>query len=138
MIKNITKIIFLLLLILNVSSAKHFRLEKEYQKIFCEKVRGKMEYVLSDRTRVDCQTSTYSFEVDFGRKAFEAVGQSLYYSMMTGKKAGIVLIQETKADNKYIGRILKLAEKYNIHVFIINKNLEIRKIKSKKSSSRTR
>ena len=88
-----------------------------------------MEYRLADHTRVDCQTSTYSFEVDFGHKAFEAVGQALYYSMMTGKKAGIVLIQETKADNRYIGRIKKLAQKYHISIFIINKKLEIRKLK---------
>ncbi len=88
-----------------------------------------MEYGLQDRTRVDCLTSNYAFEIDFGHKAFEAVGQALYYAMMTGRKPGIVLIQETKYDNAYIGRIKKLAVKYEIVIFTINKNLEIRKIK---------
>lgn len=88
-----------------------------------------MEYRLKDGTRVDCQTSTYSFEVDFGRKAFESVGQALYYAMMTGKRPGIVLIQETKADNRYIGRIKPLARRYGIYLFVINLGLEIRAIK---------
>ncbi len=123
------KYLFLIFILCTNLFSKHIHLEKYYQEAFCKKVNGKMEYILSDRTRVDCQTSTYSFEVDFGRKAFEAVGQSLYYSMITGKKAGIVLIQETKADNRYISRIKKLAKKYNIHLFIINKKLEIRNIK---------
>ena len=116
-------------LLFTLSHARHFKLEKEYQKVFCSKVNGQLEYTLPDHTRVDCQTHTYSFEVDFGHKAFEAVGQALYYAMMTGKKAGMVLIQETKADNRYIGRIKPLARKYNISIFVINKKLEIRKIK---------
>lgn len=123
------KYLFITFILCTNLFSKHIHLEKYYQRAFCEKVRGKLEYILKDKTRVDCQTNTYSFEVDFGIKAFEAVGQSLYYSMMTGKKAGIVLIQETKADNRYIGRIKKLAKKYNIHLFIINKKLEIRNIK---------
>jgi len=121
--------ITIILILSTLLTAKHFRLEREYQKIFCEKVKGEVEYILPDHTRVDCQTSTYSFEVDFGHKAFEAVGQALYYSMITGKKAGIVLIQETKADNRYIGRIKPLVKKYNITLFIINKELQIRKIR---------
>jgi hypothetical protein len=40
--------------------------------------------------------------------------------MLTGKNAGIVLIQESKSDNRYIGRIKKLASKYNIKLFVMN------------------
>jgi len=109
--------------------ARHAHLERYYQKVFCDKVHGAMEYRLDDGTRVDCQTSTYSFEVDFGHKAFESVGQALYYAMMTGKRPGIVLIQETKADNRYIGRIKPLAKKYGIYLFVINRELKIRAVK---------
>ena len=116
-------------LIFAFANAKHLHKERMYQEIFCSKVHGQLEYRLPDRTRVDCLTSTYAFEVDFGRKAFEAIGQALYYSMMTGKKPGIVLIQETKSDNRYIGRIKKLAKDYGISIFIINKKFEIRNIK---------
>ena len=124
-----TRIALLIILSTLLLHARHLNLEKVYQKAFCAKVRGELEYTLPDHTRVDCQTNTCSFEVDFGRKAFEAVGQALYYSMITGKKAGIVLIQETKSDNRYIGRIKKLAQRHNISLFIINKDFEIRKIK---------
>ncbi|ADV47053.1 hypothetical protein [Nitratifractor salsuginis] len=119
----------LLLLLPALLFARHTHLEKYYQKAFCDKVHGQMEYRLSDGTRVDCQTSTYSFEVDFGHKAFESVGQALYYAMMTGKRPGIVLIQETRADNRYIGRIKKLARRYGIYLFIINRELQIRAIR---------
>ena len=109
--------------------AKHLHKERFYQKEFCKRVKGEMEYRLKDKTRVDCQTNTYSFEIDFGSKGFEGVGQALYYSMMTGKKAGLVLIQESKRDNRYIGRLKKLCKKYGIKLFIINKKLEIRLVK---------
>ena len=108
--------------------AKHIHHERYYQRIFCDQVHGQMEYRLYDRVRVDCLTPNYAFEVDFGRKAYEAVGQALYYAMETGKKPGIVLIQETRRDNAYIGRIKKLARKYGIAVYIINKKLEVRKV----------
>ena len=114
---------------LTAAFAKHLHKEKYYQRTFCNMVHGQLEYRLPDRTRVDCLTRTYVFEVDFGRKAFEAIGQALYYSKMTGKKPGIVLIQETKRDNRYIGRIKKLAKDYGISIFIINKKFEIRNIK---------
>ena len=122
------KIFIVLLIFTSLLSAKHLHKEKIYQEIFCDKVKGKMEYRLPDRTRVDCQTSTYSFEVDFGRKGFEGIGQALYYSMITGKKAGLLLIQENKSDNRYIGRLKKLCKKHDVTLFIINKKFEIRYI----------
>ncbi len=124
MYKYIIFFIFCLLL-----HAKHLHKEKVYQEIFCNKVHGKMEYRLYEGSRVDCLTNTYAFEVDFGRKAFESIGQALYYAMMTGKKPGIVLIQETRRDNRYIGKIKRLAKKYGIAVFVINKKFEVRRVK---------
>lgn len=88
-----------------------------------------MEYVLKDRSRVDCYTSNYAFEVDFGSKGYEAIGQTLYYSIMTGKKPAIVLIRENRKDDKYIGRIKKVCKKHHIKLFVIDKYFEIRNIK---------
>ncbi|MFH1027609.1 MAG: hypothetical protein V1791_06370 [Pseudomonadota bacterium] len=34
----------------------------------------------------------YAVEVEYAHKWAEAIGQSLYYSRMTGKKPGVVLI----------------------------------------------
>ena len=122
------KIITAMLLFSISVFARHVNHESYYQRAFCEKVHGQLEYRLDDGTRVDCLTKTYAFEVDFGHKAFESVGQALYYAMMTGKRPGIVLIRETRRDDRYIGRIKPLAEKYGIYLFVIDKNLSVRSL----------
>jgi len=63
--------------------------EAQYVQDTCE---GVIEYRLLDRTRVDCLTDSHAIEYDFSRKWAEAIGQSLHYARMTGKRAGIVLI----------------------------------------------
>jgi hypothetical protein len=70
--------------------------ESYFQDKFCK---GVKEYVLSDRTRVDCLTDTHAIEYDFSNKYSEAIGQSLGYTLETGNKAGIVLI--LKKDRHY-------------------------------------
>lgn len=61
--------------------------------------------VLQDRTRCDCLTRDYAVEVDFGKKWAEAIGQSLHYARLTGKKAGVLLIINSKKDEKYARRL---------------------------------
>jgi len=87
-----------------VSSAGHLNPEKYYQQQWCEH-RGQMEVALPDGTRVDCLTQTSAVEMDFAPKWTEAIGQSLYYSLQTGKRAGIVLIMESEKDVKYLIRM---------------------------------
>ena len=90
-------------ILLQFSSAWAGRLhsENDYQKIWCAAQRGEVEVVLPDRTRADCLTKRYAVEVEFANKWYQAIGQALFYSMQTGKKAGILLIIEGKAKNKY-------------------------------------
>jgi len=95
--------------------------EKYYQTILCKELGGRMEYVLSDRTRVDCLTDSYAIEVDFAKKWAEAVGQSLYYALMTHRKPGIGLIVDRVKDRKYLKRIKKLTRKYHIKLYEIAK-----------------
>ena len=100
-------ILFLLctLLIPCLASAKHLHPEKYYQDLWCTDQGGRAEVVMSDKTRCDCLTDTHAVEVDFARKWYEALGQSLYYSMQTGKRAGILLIIESDDDLKYWFRL---------------------------------
>jgi len=49
---------------------------------------GAVEHRLHDGTRVDILTATHAIEADWSHKWAEAVGQSLYYSLITGKKPG--------------------------------------------------
>ena len=88
--------------------------EKEYVKAYCK---GQIEYRLPDKTRVDCLTDEYAIEFDFGNKWAESVGQSLYYSKMTGKKPAIALILTSLADYRYLKRIERVDN--NIKVFLI-------------------
>ena len=92
--------------------------EAYYQVQFCEKVNGITEFILPDRTRVDCLTDDYAIEVDWAKKWAESIGQSLFYADMTDKKAGVALIVGEK-DQRYLKRINSIARKVKIKVFII-------------------
>ncbi len=93
--------------------------ERAYQRRWCVEHRGVMEYVLPDRTRVDCVTADYAVEVDFARKWAEAVGQSLYYAKGTSKKPGIVLIMEDEKDSRFLRRLDALTGGLGITVWTI-------------------
>ena len=61
--------------------------ESYYQQKWCATHQGTPEFRLPDRTRVDCLLESHAVEVDFAPKWAEAIGQSLHYSRMTGKRA---------------------------------------------------
>jgi len=92
-----------------------FRLHRErwYQDKFCE---GKKEVVMEDRTRVDCLTNEYAIEYDFAKKWYEAVGQALHYSRLTGKKPGIVLILEKENDPDEVYKLLMVIEHFGLGI----------------------
>lgn len=96
-------------------AGKRLKPEKEYQTDWCSD-RGKMEFVLPDKTRCDCLTATHAVEVDFGNKWAEAIGQSLYYAFKTGKRAGILLILEKPSDQRYWLRLNSTIEHYNLPI----------------------
>ncbi len=96
--------------------AKREHPEKWYQQKWCEAHRGQVEVVLLDGTRCDCVTDTHAIEFDFGDHWSEAVGQSAYYAIQTGKKAGIVLILESMKDRKYWIRLNTTIEHFNLPV----------------------
>ena len=88
--------------------------ERWYQEKWCKGV-GEVEYRLKDGTRVDCLTSSHAIEFDFGRKWAEAIGQSLYYSAQTGKRAGIVLIVR-KEEKRFVDRLRITIERFSLPI----------------------
>lgn len=92
--------------------------EADYVNHYCPQWKGQIEYVLPDRTRVDCLTDTHAIEFDWCRKWAEAIGQSLYYAKMTGKTPQIVLICKPN-EGRFVKR-LRLAS--DVEVLIISKN----------------
>ena len=125
------KIKFLVILLLSISlNAKHLHKEKFYQNIFCKKINGVTEYVLDDKSRVDCLTTTYAIEVDFANKWAESIGQSLFYAIKTEKKPAVLLIMERgQKDIKYLKRFNTVAKKHGIQLFTIDRNLVIKRYK---------
>ncbi len=121
---NVLKVIkvlitFIILFTTGNVKAKHIHHEKVYQEYFCGSLNGKSEYVLPDRTRIDCLTDEYAIEVDFAKKWSEAIGQSLYYSYCTKREPGILLILESEKDEKHLHKIQPLVKLYGIRLWLI-------------------
>ena len=76
--------------------------EKDYVNKYCS---GQIEYILPDKTRIDCLTDEYAIEYDYAKKWAESIGQSLYYAKKTGKKPAVAIIISKPSDRKYIQRI---------------------------------
>lgn len=66
--------------------------------------------------RVDCLTSLYAIEFDFADKWAEAIGQALFYKMLTGKIAGIVLILEHEKDLRYLAQLNDIIQQFNLNI----------------------
>lgn len=98
--------------------AKRIHKESWYQDAWCTKYNGITEYKLKDRTRVDCLTKTHAIEHDFANKWAEAVGQSLHYARLTGKKAGIALIVEKSREERYYRQLIKNVKFYDLPIDI--------------------
>ncbi|MBW7957207.1 MAG: hypothetical protein H3C68_04870 [Deltaproteobacteria bacterium] len=91
--------------------------ERDYQSYWCGLAGGTAEFVLPDRARVDCLTDEHAVEVDFAPKWAEAIGQSLYYAAVTGKKPGILLIMRDEGDTRYLERLFRASAGLGITVW---------------------
>ena len=110
------KILAFVLLVFSVSA--YATDERHYQKVWCDGQKGEMEFVLPDKTRVDCLTPSLAVEVDFAKKWAEAVGQALHYASWTGRRAGIVLIIGP-GDDHLVRRLYRLVSHYNLPIDIL-------------------
>ncbi len=88
-------------------------LEADYVHAYCK---GTEEYVLPDKTRIDCLTETHACEFDWAKKWYEGFGQALWYSHNTGKKPCLVLILKSDKDYVYYNRAKILCDKYGINL----------------------
>ncbi len=116
--------IIVFVILSNVALAKTDFRESYYVKKYCEKFAGDVEYVLQDMTRVDCMTEDETIEFDFARKWAEAIGQSLHYALMSGRKPAIALIMRSQKDYRYLARMERVIEinKLGINVYVIDTN----------------
>lgn len=79
-----------------------------------------VDYRLWDGTRVDMLNDTYAWEVDWARsdKWAEAIGQSLYYAQVTGRKPGIILIIKQQSEERYVYRCAVICAKVGIELCV--------------------
>nr|VFK16674.1 MAG: hypothetical protein BECKLFY1418C_GA0070996_102519 [Candidatus Kentron sp. LFY] len=77
---------------------------------------GEIEHRLGNGTRVDCLTETHAIEYDWGASWYEAIGQSLYYGMETGKRSGVVLISRTHRGDIYWQRLNDTIRHYRLPI----------------------
>ncbi len=95
-------------------SKKHS--EADYRDHACMQLKGRTEYVLDDGSRVDCLTETHAIEVDFAGKWAEAIGQSLYYGVKTGKQPGIILIIPKEKDMRHMEKIKEVVRENGLNI----------------------
>lgn len=95
-----------------------FATERDYADKFCTEKNGISEFVLSDKSRVDCLTGGIAWEVEFAKKWQEAIGQSLYYGIVTHRTPGIAVIAGEK-DGRYLKRLKVIADEYGIKLEVI-------------------
>lgn len=97
-------------------SAKRIHPERHYQQAWCSDHKGRAEVRLPDGTRCDCLTADNAVEVEFGDKWAEAIGQALFYSIQTGKRAGVVLILESLEDYRFWIRLNSVIDHYHLPI----------------------
>jgi hypothetical protein len=96
--KKTLLIIGVLFLGCTAGSAQRNAPEKYYQLTWCAEHGGQAEVVLPDGSRCDCITATHAVEFDKTEHWAEAIGQSLHYAVLTGKRPGIVLIGDNNSE----------------------------------------
>ena len=63
------------------------------------------EFVAADGSRVDILSSEVAWEVEWAKKWQESIGQAVWYSIVTSRKGGVILLLRNKPTEKvYIAR----------------------------------
>jgi len=92
--------------------------EREEVGRLAPKYEAETEVVLFDRTRVDLLNDEYAIEVDWAPKWAEAIGQSLYYATVTGRKPAIILLTKGLDDRRFVYRCLVVCARTNIRLYL--------------------
>ncbi len=87
--------------------------ERSYQEQYCK---GLIEWRLSDGSRVDCLTKDYAIEFDFSHKWAEAIGQSLFYSIQTGKAPAVFLIDKGGSADLHFRRLESVNKRFGLGI----------------------
>ncbi len=91
--------------------------ESDYSDIIAKRIGGEREVTLWDGSRADIVTDELAIEVDWAPKWQQAIGQALYYGIMTGKRPAIyLLVRDQRKELKYVLRCQVVCAKYDIEL----------------------
>ena len=110
--------LFIIILVVDNADAKRNHHEKWYQDLWAAAHGGYTEVVLESGARCDILTNTHAIEVDFADKWAEGLGQSLHYASQTGKRAAVLLIMESKENERHYERLKSTIEYHKLPVDI--------------------
>ncbi len=92
--------------------------ETVWSRWLAERMGGVAEFVLPDRSRVDILTDTLAIEVDWVKKWPEAIGQSVFYGIVTERQPAVLLLLRGKStESRYLERARQATNELRIPVF---------------------
>lgn len=108
--------LFLLLILTFASFTIQSKNENDFTAEFCPK--SAMFVRLSDGTFPDCTMWGYVIEVDWARrtKIYEGIGQSLWYSQLSGKDPALVLLVVDVEECKKVAIAKHISDKIGIYL----------------------
>lgn len=91
--------------------------ERDIAKPWCDEMKG-ISQRLKGGTEVDCVTDAVAYEIDFAKKWAEGLGQALFYSSETKRKAGVALILRSAAEVRFVDRLKQAIEYHGLDVSV--------------------
>lgn len=92
-------------------------LERSECQRLAPKYRAQAEVRLWDGSRVDLLNDQFAIEVDWSHKWQEAIGQALYYAMVTGKKPAVLLLAKPDRKLIHLYRCFLVCQKHGIEFY---------------------
>lgn len=93
--------------------------ELEQCRRLAPKYHAKAEVRLSDDSRVDLINDRYAIEVDWSPKWAEAIGQSIHYSLLSGKDpAVLLLVKDPKDEWRHLVRAARVCGHLGIMLYV--------------------
>ena len=99
--------------------------EKRWSQYLAQRMDAEREVMTPDGSRADLVTtaadgSRIAWEIDFGAKWHESIGQSLFYGAALGARPGVILLLHWPQERRYYLRCLVVCAKYHIRLKAID------------------
>ncbi len=102
----------------NIVGSQGYETEREACARLAPKYHAQTEVILPDKTRVDLLNDQYAIEVEWAPKHYEAVGQSIWYSICTHREPAIVLLTTGESDERYVERCRHVCGRAGVTLYV--------------------